>query len=91
MDALDIISSRLEADWPAVHACLDLLFTWVVVRICEANTACLLKALAFLQAVFAYLREQVCRLTLPLCWGAGLLAMEQFCVICSAAVPMKAR
>ena len=59
-----MLSQRLAPDWPALLSCLDLLLTWTAARICEANTSALLKALSFLQDLFAHMRDQVRR---PIC------------------------
>ena len=59
IEALEVLSSRLATDWDSLQSCLDLLLLWVAARICEANTSCLVRSLAFLHQLFAHMQAQV--------------------------------
>ena len=58
VEAAELLGSRLEAEAPAVQACLDLLFQWVAARMCEANTAALLAVLGLAKALLQQLASQ---------------------------------
>ena len=59
MEAAELLSARLEAESPAVHACLDLLLQWTAARICDGNTTALLAVLGFARALLIHLASQV--------------------------------
>jgi len=59
MEAADIILGQL-GDLPReAMSCMDLLLRWLVLRICDANTQCLLKVLALTKALFLLMIHQV--------------------------------
>ncbi len=43
----------------AAVSCLDLLLRWAVLRLCDANTQCLLKVLDLCKALFDVCQEMV--------------------------------
>lgn len=58
MEAADLLTAQIEPLAREVMSCMDLLLRWVVLRICEANTQCLLKVLDVTKALFALMLEQ---------------------------------
>ena len=75
MQAADMLLSQLEGLRQEVLSCLDLLLRWAVLRICDANTQCLLKVLDLTKALFTLATEEVdlWRLPLHLWHPAGVL------------------
>ena len=63
-----MLLSQLEGLRREVLSCLDLLLRWAVLRICDANTQCLLKVLDLTKALFTLAIEEVglCSLLLHL-------------------------
>ena len=59
MQAADMLLSQLEGLRQEVLSCLDLLLRWAVLRICDANTQCLLKVLDLTKALFTLAIEEV--------------------------------
>ena len=58
MEAADVILSQLGELPREAMSCMDLLLRWLVVRICDANTQCLLKVLDLTKALFQLMIDQ---------------------------------
>jgi len=58
MAAAEMLTADLPASMDAVVASLDLLFRWLILRICEANPQCLLKVCDLAKALLDALYEQ---------------------------------
>ena len=56
----------------AAVSCLDLLLRWAVLRLCDANTQCLLKVLDLCKALFDVCQEMVSRHGSPQAWNLWL-------------------
>eukprot|EP00803_Ostreobium_quekettii_P007309 evm.model.scf_1455.1 EVM.evm.TU.scf_1455.1 scf_1455:6723-19697(-) len=50
--AADLICGAVDSLYDEIISCLDLIFRWAVIRICEAKTESLLHTLAMLKAIF---------------------------------------
>ena len=59
IEAADVLLGQLDDVGEAVISCLDLLLRWLVYRICDANTQCLLKVLHLTKALFALCASSV--------------------------------
>ena len=59
VDAVDMILGSLEAREAEAMSCMDLLLRWAVVRICDANTQCLLKVLDLVKELFNLMISKV--------------------------------
>jgi hypothetical protein len=59
MEAADMILRQLGELPKEAMSCMDLLLRWLVVRICDANTQCLLKVLDLTKALFLLMIDQV--------------------------------
>ena len=59
MDAADLIIGSLENREAEAMSCMDLLLRWVVIRVCDANTQCLLKVLDLATALFKLMISKV--------------------------------
>ena len=65
IEAADVLLSQLDDVGEAVISCLDLLLRWLVFRICDANTQCLLKVLHLTKALFVLCTSSVRPWPLP--------------------------
>jgi len=61
IEAADLLLMQLPDIADAAVSCLDLLLRWAVLRLCDANTQCLLKVLDLLKALFDVCQEMVSR------------------------------
>lgn len=52
IEAADLLLMQLPDIADAAVSCLDLLLRWAVLRLCDANTQCLLKVLDLCKALF---------------------------------------
>ena len=59
IEAADLLLQQLPDVADAAVSCLDLLLRWAVLRLCDANTQCLLKVLELCKALFAICQEMV--------------------------------
>lgn len=59
MEAADVLLTQLPGLRREVMSCMDLLLRWLVLRICEANTQCLLKVLDLTKALLELMVDQV--------------------------------
>jgi len=59
MEAADIILRQLGDVPKEAMSCMDLLLRWLVLRMCDANTQCLLKVLDLTKALFTLMVDQV--------------------------------
>lgn len=59
MEAVDVLLSQMDSLAREVMSCMDLLLRWVVLRMCDANTQCLLKVLDLAKALFGLMAGQV--------------------------------
>ena len=59
MEACDMILNQSNELEKEIMSCMDLLLQWIVARICEANTSCLLKVLDLLGKLFDIMINQV--------------------------------
>lgn len=59
IEAADLLLQQLPDVADAAVSCLDLLLRWAVLRLCDANTQCLLKVLDLCTALFAVCQEMV--------------------------------
>lgn len=59
MDAAELILNSLDSHQSEAMSCMDLLLRWVVVRVCDANTQCLLKVLDLVKALFTLMISKV--------------------------------
>ena len=59
MDAADVIISQLDSLQNEAMSCMDLLLRWIVIRICDANTQCLLRVLDLTKALFNLMASKV--------------------------------
>lgn len=59
IEAADLLLQQLPDVTDAAVSCLDLLLRWAVLRLCDANTQCLLKVLELCKALFAICQEMV--------------------------------
>jgi len=61
IEAADLLLMQLPDIADAAVSCLDLLLRWAVLRLCDANTQCLLKVLDLCKALFDVCQEMVSR------------------------------
>lgn len=54
-----MLTSQLPDIGDALQSCLDLVLRWIVARICDGNTQCLLKVLELYTAILDMLIECV--------------------------------
>ena len=54
-----MLLSQLDSMQSQVISCLDLLLRWIVLRICDANTSCLLKVFELSKGLIAMMVSQV--------------------------------
>ena len=74
----------------AAVSCLDLLLRWAVLRLCDANTQCLLKVLELCKAMFAVCQEMVS--ALPLAHTYRLYRTDALpCLTQASLLPVPAR
>ena len=59
IEASDLLLMQLPDVAEAAVSCLDLLLRWAVLRLCDANTQCLLKVLDLCKALFDVCQEMV--------------------------------
>lgn len=59
IEAADLLLMQLPDIADAAVTCLDLLLRWAVLRLCDANTQCLLKVLDLCKALFDVCQEMV--------------------------------
>ena len=59
MEAADVLLTQLSGLEDEVMSCMDLLLRWVVLRMCDANTQCLLKVQEVTKALFTVMAQQV--------------------------------
>lgn len=58
MEAADVLLTQLNSLEAEVMSCMDLLLRWVVLRMCDANTQCLLKVLDVTKALFTLMADK---------------------------------
>ncbi|KAI3709297.1 hypothetical protein L2E82_39057 [Cichorium intybus] len=58
VDGIEMLQKALPSITKEIIEILDILLKWFVLRICEANTSCLLKVLEFLPELFDILRNE---------------------------------
>ena len=59
IEAADLLLMQLPDIADAAVSCLDLLLRWAVLRLCDANTQCLLKVLDLCKALFDVCQDMV--------------------------------
>lgn len=59
IEAADLLLIQLPDITDAAVSCLDLLLRWAVLRLCDANTQCLLKVLDLCKALFDVCQDMV--------------------------------
>lgn len=60
VEAADMLLAQLPDLSEAALSCLDLLLRWAALRICDANTQCLLKVLELCRALLDLCATEVC-------------------------------